>query len=157
MSTNPSQEAALFCYYILSSMDRLLQTIDGLSAEQLNWHPSAPNTNSLYVLVVHSMSNAEENICHTLIGEPSTRDREQEFRAKGSSADELLAHWQTLRPRLEATISSLSTEDLHRQIVHPRRGTITGLDILIVVARHMAEHFGHAELTRDLLLAANVQ
>jgi hypothetical protein len=33
---------------------------------------------------------------------------------------------------------------------HPRRGAISGREILIVVARHAAEHLGQAELTRDL-------
>ena len=36
---------------------------------------------------------------------------------------------------------------------HPRRGTITGRDVLIVVARHAAEHWGEAQLTRSLLKA----
>ncbi len=36
---------------------------------------------------------------------------------------------------------------------HPRRGWSTGREILLIVARHAAEHLGQAELTRDLLLA----
>lgn len=135
----------------------MLQVVDGLSEAQLNWHPPVPNTNSLYVLVTHSMANAEENLCYTLLGKSSQRDREQEFQAKGSSADELLAHWQDLRPHLEEAISGLSQEDLYRALVHPRRGPITALDILIIVARHMAEHLGQIELTRDLLLATSVK
>jgi hypothetical protein len=37
---------------------------------------------------------------------------------------------------------------------HPRRGPLSGREILIVVARHAAEHLGQAELTRDLMKAA---
>ena len=45
--------------------------------------------------------------------------------------------------------------DLDRERVHPRRGLLTGREILIVVARHAAEHLAHAELTRDLLMTAD--
>jgi DinB superfamily len=150
-----SYEATLFCRYIVSSLDRLLQALDGLSEKQLNWRPPAPNTNSLYTLTVHTMSNAEENILYTLFDRTSPREREQEFLAHGSSADMLTTRWQDLRVQLQNAILNLSSEDLRRDHNHPRRGTITSLDILIIVARHTAEHLGQAELTRDLLLAIN--
>lgn len=152
-SHNSSHEAALFCHYILSSLDRLVQCLDGLNQEQLNWRPAAPHTNSLYVLAVHTLSNAEENILSTLYNRPSSRDREQDFLAQGPSAEQIKQHWQVLRPRLQEAIQSLTREELLQEHLHPRRGPITGLDILIIVARHAAEHLGQAELTRDLVLA----
>ncbi|HTI14159.1 MAG TPA: DinB family protein [Dictyobacter sp.] len=157
MSNIPSHEAALFCRYILSSLDRLLQCLEGLNEEQLNWRPPAPNTNSLYALAVHTMANAEENILSTLYDRPSPRNREQEFLAQGTSADALISQWQDLRERLQDALLGLTSDDLERVHVHPRRDTITGLDILIVVARHSAEHLGQVELTRDLMLAVTAQ
>lgn len=147
-----SWAAAVFCHYILSSLDRLLQCLEGLSEEQLSWHSLAPNTNSLYALTVHTLGNAEENLLHTLYDQPSPRNREQEFLAKGQTTDELVTHWRDLRERLQRALLNLTPERLKQEHVHPRRGHITGLDILIVVARHCAEHLGQAELTRDLLL-----
>ena len=47
----------------------------------------------------------------------------------------------------------LTREDLDRARQHPRRGIITGRDVLIVVARHAAEHWGEAQLTRSLMNA----
>ncbi|HLZ58880.1 MAG TPA: DinB family protein [Ktedonosporobacter sp.] len=154
MSKNPSRESAIFCRYILSSLDRLLQCLDGLTEHQLNWHPPAPNANSLYALVVHTMRNAEENILFTLSDQASPRQSAQEFATKGQSADELVVQWQGLRERLQQALMNLSDDDLAQEHRHPRRGPITGLDILIVVARHAAEHLGQAELTRDLVLAS---
>lgn len=139
--------------YILSSLDRLVQCLEGLSGEQLNWQPPAPNTNSLFALTTHTIGNVEENILYTLYDLASQRDREQEFQAKGQTADALAAHWQEVRGRLQNAFLGLSPEDLEREHMHPRRGSITGLEILIVVARHAAEHLGQAELTRDLLFA----
>lgn len=151
-----SWEAAVFCRYILSSLDRLFQCLDGLSEDQLNWRPPAPNANSLFALTVHAMGNAEENLLHTLYDQPSQRNREQEFAANAQHTDELGAHWQDLRERLQRALLELSPEQLAQEHAHPRRGLITGLAILIIVARHCAEHLGQAELTRDLLLATSV-
>jgi hypothetical protein len=154
MPKNPAREAALLCRYTLSSLDRLMHCLDGLDEHQLNWRPPAPQTNSLYALVVHTLGNAEENLLLTLFDQPSPRQREQEFVMQGQSADALIAQWQTLRERLQKALLSLSSDDLEQEHLHPRRGSITGLDILIVVARHAAEHLGQAELTRDLVLAS---
>ncbi|GCE51364.1 DinB family protein [Thermosporothrix hazakensis] len=153
----PSREASLFCHSILSSLDRLVKCLDGLNENQLNWRPPAPNTNSLYALVVHTLAHTEESLLLTLFDQPSQRDREQEFQAKGQSADALIAQWQSLRERLQQTLLNLSADDLERKHLHPRRGYITGLDILLIVATHIAEHVGHAELTRDLALASTLQ
>jgi uncharacterized damage-inducible protein DinB len=150
---NTSQETALFCRYILSSLDRLMQCLEGLNHEQLNWRPAAPHTNSLYVLAVHTLANTEENILHTLYNRPGSRDRELEFQAQATSIDHLKQHWQALRPRLQEAIQSLPREELLQERTHPRRGLVTGLDILIVVARHAAEHLGQAELTRDIVIS----
>jgi hypothetical protein len=59
-----------------------------------------------------------------------------------------------LRPRLAEALANLPPGALDASYSHPRRGTVTGRDILIIVARHSAEHLGQAELTRDLLRAA---
>ena len=47
----------------------------------------------------------------------------------------------------------LTRGDLDAAREHPRRGTLTGRDVLIVVARHTAEHWGEAQLTRSLMKA----
>lgn len=152
-SQNTSQEATLFCHYILSSLDRLVHCLEGLNHEQLNWRPDAPHTNSLYILAVHTLANAEENILYTLYNRPCSRDREQDFLAQGSSMEYIQQRWQALRPQLQEAIQGLTREELLQERTHPRRGSVTGLDILIVAARHAAEHLGQAELTRDLVLS----
>lgn len=40
---------------------------------------------------------------------------------------------------------------LEQEYLHPRRGPLIGWAILLIVARHAAEHWAHAKLTRDLL------
>ena len=145
-------EARLFWRYIASSLDRLVEIGATLDEAALNWRPPAPDTNSLHVLARHTLGNAEESILETLCGRPVGRDREGEFAARGATVA-VPAHWRALRPRLQAALAALPTSELDRGREHPRRGKITGREVLLVVARHAAEHLGQAELTRDLLRA----
>jgi uncharacterized damage-inducible protein DinB len=147
-------EALIFWRYIASSLDRLVACLTDRSEAQLNWRPPAPATNSLYALAVHTLGNAEENLLQTLAGQPVGRDRAGEFAARGDSAQVVAARWATLRAEVGARLASLPADALDVTYHHPRRGPLTGREILIVVARHAAEHLGQAELTRDLLHAA---
>lgn len=149
-----AEEALIFWRYIASSLDRLVGCLEGLSAEDLNWRPTAPGANSLVALAVHTLGNAEENLRETLAGHAVGRDREAEFAVRDVSAGTLVTRWQILRLELPALLADLPADALDRTYAHPRRGTLTGREILIVVARHAAEHLGQAELTRDLLRAA---
>lgn len=145
-----AHEGATYARYILNSLDRLMACLEGMDDARLNWHPPAPGANSVYALAVHSLGNAEENILFLLCDQPSTRDRESEFAEHFQSAAALQQRWQELREHLNVTLIGLSAADLAREIIHPRRGVLTGLEVLLVVARHAAEHLGQAELTRDM-------
>jgi len=147
-------ETATFWRYIAASIDRLVEILDGLSEAELNWRPPARETNSLFVLATHTIANAEENILATLCGESVRRERSAEFQAQGTTAEPLRQHWASLRKRIEAALPDLPSGALITLRQHPRSGPLTGRDILIVVARHAAEHLGQAELTRDLMRAA---
>ena len=158
MSTNinstpnaQGSELMLFWRYITSSIDQLLATLEGVDAQEINWSPIG-NANSLYVLATHTMGTTAENLLEVLCGQPVHRQREAEFAAQGESAEALYAHWQSLHAKIQAQLEQLddATLDVERQ--HSRRGRITGRDVLIVVARHCAEHMGQAFLTRDMLL-----
>lgn len=145
-----SSEAAVFWRYICSSLDRLVELVTALDDAALGWRPHAITTsNSIGGLAVHTLANAEENILGVLAGHSVDRDHQHEFAAVTSSAA-IRAQWFDLRRRLAAAIGSLSSVDMARLRVHPRRGSITGREVLLVVARHAAEHLGQAELTRDL-------
>ena len=149
-----SAEVASFWRFISSSVSRLVSILDGLGEEELQWRPPAPEANSINVLAMHTLGNLEENILQTLCGEPVHREHDEEFRADKISAQAVEDRWTSLRLRVESALAMLTTSDLDRPRMHPRRGEITGRDVLIVVARHTAEHLGQAELTRDLMRAA---
>jgi hypothetical protein len=149
----PNRELAAYAGFICRSIDRIVVCLNGLDEGQLNWRPPGPQTNSLYLLAIHTMANAEENILGTLCGQPIERRRGDEFAVWGTAAADAEARWRDLRERLTAALGTLDPTELEREREHPRRGSLTGREVLLVVARHAAEHQGHAELTRDLLRA----
>jgi hypothetical protein len=147
------KEIELFWHYIRHSVDRILACLEGLDEADLNWKP-LDNANSLYVLATHTMGNAEANILGVLCHQKINRQRENEFKAHGSSIEPIRQRWNDVQERISSQLAKLSSVDLDKEYTHPRRSGITGRDMLIVVARHAAEHVGHAELTRDLLFTA---
>jgi hypothetical protein len=152
MTAFASREIASFHRFIANSLDRLVTLVGEHDEAGLNRRPPAPDANSLYALATHTLGNAEENILQTLCGRPVARQREAEFAARGDSAA-VAERWRALRDELTEAMAALTPADLDRERAHPRRGALTGREVLLVVARHAAEHLGQAELTRDLLLA----
>lgn len=152
MSTDgfASSEAASFWRYISGTLDRLVECAEAVDPEGLSWLPPAPSTNSIAVLAEHSLNNAEENLLQTLCGQQLGIQQSAATANASATAADIRRHWRDLRPRLDAGLSALTRSDLDRNVTHPRRGSIPGREVLIVVARHTAEHLGQAELTRDL-------
>ena len=139
--------------YIRRSIDRIFSCLEGVDGEDLNWRPLS-SANSLYILATHVMANVESNILGVLCGLEILRNRDDEFKARGISSKSLKEKWYEIQERISINLSKLPSGALDQKYVHPRRGKITGRDHLILIARHMAEHVGHAELTRDLLFTA---
>ena len=148
-----NRELATYCHYLFRAVDGIVEKLEGLDEHQLNWRPPADNANSLYVLAVHTVANVEEAIFQALGGAPVARDRDAEFAAAGPAADTLQARWAALRERIWTRLAALPPTILEQECIHPRRGPMPGRELLLVTIRHAAEHHGHAELTRDLLLA----
>lgn len=145
--------AALIWPYIDRSVERLRDVAAGLDPEDLTWCPTAAGANSIATLLTHTIANAEDNLLGTLLALPVAYDRERDFVAPDLDLGAAEARWRRLRETFEAALPGLDNARLLAAITHPRRGSITGLEVMLVVARHAAEHLAHAELTRDLLLA----
>ena len=146
------REAMVFWRYITSSVEQLLATLDEVTPDEINLAPAA-NASSLYVLAAHTLGTTAENLLEVLCGQPVHRQRELEFTAAGESPAALREQWHALRSEIQTQLEQVNDAALDAMRVHPRRGQISGREVLIVVARHCAEHMGQAFLTRDLLLA----
>ena len=147
-----TREVDLYWDMIRNSVDELVACLEGLDGDSLNWKP-LDDANSLCVLATHTMGNVRHNFLSILCGGPITRDRDSEFAVMGESVAEIEAGWNELQGRISEAIGDLPPDDLDRVRDDPQRGKITGRELMILVARHAAEHHGQAQLTRDLVKA----
>ncbi len=143
------QEIDLYWQKICNTVDELVACLEGLDSDALNWKP-LDDANSLYVLATHTMGNVRFNCLNVLCDLPITRDRDAEFVASGASSADIVAHWNELKMQISNAIEELPSTELDRERDHANYGIISGRELLIVVARHAAEHYGQAQLTRDL-------
>jgi hypothetical protein len=143
--------------YIERTLARMMAVVEGCSVEQLNWRPPAPETNSIFALATHTLGNARMNTLGVFCGQPIKRDRDAEFQAVATDANASLLEWPAIRDELAAAVGALNDDAMDRVCTHPVRGEVTGREVLMLLARHAAEHVGHAELTRDLAVAAGVK
>lgn len=147
-----SEEAAQFWRYIAGSLDRLMALVAEQPAPVLHFRPPAADANSILGLARHTLANARDNILGVMQGRPGGRDRQVEFEDPDPAA--LLELWSGLRAEMKEALRALSAGMLAERVEHGWRGPIARREVLIVVARHAAEHLGQAELTRDLALAS---
>ena len=147
-----AQEIDLYWNKISNTVDDLAACLECLDSDSLNWSP-LDDANSLYILATHTIGNVRNNFLKVLCGQFATRDRDAEFMAMGVSAAEIVASWDELKDQISDAIEELAPGELDREKEHPQRGSITGHELLIVVTRHVAEHYGQAQLTRDLVKA----
>lgn len=147
-------EAEVFHAGIVATVERIFATLDGLSAAEVDWRPPAPGANSLGVLATHILGNLQEMILYQFGGRPLERDRDAEFAAAGTSAEELRARWEQRKAEIAEVFATLRPDALEREYIRPRSGQVlTGRELLLLTAVHAGEHAGHAEMTRDLLRA----
>lgn len=145
-----SQEIADFWRVICARLDDFVQLAAAIDQDGLHWQPPAEATNSIAVLVVHTLGNVEENLLEVLLRESVGRNRDAEFIEGEFTAADLTARWADLRTRLESALAQASDEELGIVRSHPRRGTMNGRGVLLSAAMHASQHYGQAELTRDL-------
>jgi len=150
-----SVEIATLWGYLCQTMDRMTAVAEEVTPAELHWQPPAPDTNSIAVLIVHTLGNIDENLISALAGGTFERNRDAEFVERELTGTELTGQWHALRERLERALAPIQAEVLAETRHHPRRGTITGRDLLLVALTHAREHLGQAELTRDLARAAS--
>lgn len=135
------------------TIDRMLAAAAELSDDELHWKPESPNTNSVAVLLTHTMGSIEETIVQVLSGSPVGRDRDAEFVESTITAAALADQWSAQKVRLDPVFEAIDVEQLRAIHPHPRRGEATGRNVIVGALAHAREHLGHVELIRDLIHA----
>ena len=140
-------------YQRLSDLhDGLKQAIAGLPAEALDWVPG-PDMNSLRVLMVHT-AGAERYWIGDMAGQqPSGRDRDAEFRAKGLDEAALATLLDDTLAHSHSVLAGLTHDDLLK--MHSEIQLSGGEEFRVAWAimhalEHTALHLGHIQITRQL-------
>lgn len=135
-------------------LSELLERIDGafsdLSEDALDWTPD-PAVNSITVLVVHSTAALRYWIGNMLGDEPGTRDRGEEFQARGYAKDQLQELIEAAEATVHRVLESCTMETLaqkHYSVIH--KDYFTGTFSLAHALEHTALHLGHLEIMREL-------
>ena len=133
----------------------LRDEVRDLPVEELNWKP-APETNSIAVLVVHTLGS-EAEVLRVAADVPGDRDRPAEFRATANDAEDLLREIDQADAYIEAMAPRITAEDLAAERPRGDRPPETGLHWLLTNYGHAREHLGHIQLTKQLYAEASGQ
>jgi len=132
----------------------MLEIAESLGDDRINVVPDLPGANSAYQLVFHSSGMLEWWTREAILGRPVGRDRAAEFEASGTV--------EQLRARVEQVVAQLAEDMPQIALDAPLRGPYAdygGTPIaesargaLLHVLEELAQHHGHLEITRDIVL-----
>ncbi len=127
----------------------LVKAVDGLPEAALDWVPGA-EMNSINVLVVHLIGAEKFWIGAVALGEPTDRVRDEEFKARGLSAEELKQRLAAADEYVRQALPRFTLADLETVRKSPRNeNTFTVGWCLLHALEHSALHLGHIQLTRQ--------
>jgi hypothetical protein len=137
---------------LLWLLRHVVETLDGLDADEINWRPPAKDANSLVAIATHTLGAAEAHVLQLLAGQKIDRIRADEFRAAGP-AGPVRARLRQASDRIAMVLDGLGGDELDRERPTPG-GASTGREVLLWALMHASGHHAAAQLTRDLVLAA---
>ena len=138
------------------SLAELRSTIEGMSAEGLNWRPDAPDTNSAAVLIHHVLRSTREWICMAVEAPRPPRVRDEEFLSSFDSEEEALALVDSMRAETLAYLDAAGDVDWAAEnqhlvaLIEPGDPRPTHAYCLMHAIEHLREHVAHLQLTRQL-------
>jgi len=137
------------------SLAGVLGVVDRLGDELVNARPEQTGGSSPYALVTHIVGACEWWVGHMVVGDPSTRVRDDEFTATGTVAElhVLVDDWLELLHQRKPAITRATELSAVPQTQTPLQGEWTVGAALLHAYEELAQHLGHLEVTADLLLA----
>jgi hypothetical protein len=151
-------------------------SIDGATAEALNWRPGGDGTSSIAVLAVHALGSTRSWLARAMLAPLPKRDRDAEFAVTATDAAALRAvfddlardctallergapDWATIcghilaRPDGEnAWIARLDDLPSHPRVPGDELNEVTSAWALLHALEHLREHAAQMSLTRQLV------
>jgi hypothetical protein len=149
--------ADTFEFFLLDRhLDAMTQIVIELGDDLVNVAPPLPGANSPHALLFHTAGMLEWWIGHVVMGREVRRDRAAEFRSSGAVA-ELVDRVSAVRKQAAADLAVIDLDDPPRgspspdYLGTPIAQTVGGA--LLHVLEELAQHHGHLEISRDLIVA----
>jgi len=143
-------------YFVYRAVDGMIEIIEDLGDELACVRPDLPGANSAYAILTHCLGVITYWGGHAVAGRDVDRDRDAEFRATGTVASLVQASDAAKRQFAADLAAAQPGEPLRRP---PLATTWHGRELenqgsaLLHILEEVAQHHGHAELTRDMLLS----
>jgi hypothetical protein len=135
----------------------MLDIVADLGDELANAAPDLPGANTPYQLVLHCCGMLEWWTREVALGQPVGRDRDAEFGARGT-VEELRERVELVAYQLEQDLPliDLAAPPAGQPSAHYVGTPIgdTNRGILLHVLEELAQHHGHLEITRDVLMSS---
>ena len=142
-----------FLPFMNKALDGMVGIAEVLGDERVNLRPDLPDTNSPYAILTHCIGMTTYWLGSVLCGRPSRRDRDSEFRARGTVA-EIRQAVKALQAQIRQDITQVQGDQPlgHLLDLHGHTQNHTQGDVLLHCYTELAQHHGQMELTRDILL-----
>ncbi|WP_029105320.1 DUF664 domain-containing protein [Mycobacterium sp. 360MFTsu5.1] len=144
----------------------MADVLTALGDDLANRRPDLPGANSCYAIVNHCIGVVDYWAGSFIAGQRIPRDRDSEFTATGR-VDELLTRLTALQQRFPGWVEVAVTEGIRdRELADGVRGGTTRAAVLATaspewtllhILHDIAQHVGHLEITRDLLLSTRTE
>ena len=144
-----------FLPYINGALDGMVQIVETLGDERINQRPSnMANTSSPFVILTHCVGLTHYWLGAVIAGRQVHRDRDAEFRAQGSVA-EIRQAVRALQQQIQEDIKHVRGDQpsaFPEAVRQPHMRSWTQGHFLLQCYKELAQHHGHMELTRDVML-----
>jgi hypothetical protein len=147
-----------YLWFVDTCLDDMVQILEGLGDELANTRPDLRGANAPYAIVTHCLGVLNHWGGDEISGRQVVRDRDAEFVATGPVAP-LREQVRRARARFAEDLEHL---DPQAAPVRPLDDSDAGLPfartqsaVLWHVFHELAQHLGHLEITRDVLLAGH--
>ena len=143
-----------FVSYMSAAFDGMLTIAEELGNERLNQRPqNMPNTSTPFAILTHCIGLTRYWLGTVIAGRQIPRDRDAEFSARGTVAD-LRQAVQQIQQEIQADITHVQGDQpsAFPAAVRPQQKEWTQGHFLMQCYKELAQHHGHMELTRDIMV-----
>ena len=141
--------------YINGALDGMVHIVEALGDERVNLRPNnMPNTNAPFAILTHCVGLTHYWLGVVLAGRQVHRDRDAEFRAQGTVA-EIRQAVRDLQQQIADDIQHVRGDQplaFPEAVRQPHIRTWTQGHVVLQCYKELAQHHGHMELTRDVML-----